>query len=186
MRSRISLDDTRARRSLVRSSGDRRVSETFAAFDRVYRLSITALSDFLINVHPDEAHLYRLWLERGYAEFQAWHSRPRLRWYLTLASRNRFQGLRLLAFAYLHLAYDFPRILADLLQEKHPLPREHYRRVFLAANTVFVDVATAACFEVSMAGIFAPVFKVMPGGRFAAAATCNWLLRASLLVVDGC
>jgi hypothetical protein len=146
------------------------------AFDAVYGLTITSLSGFLQDLQPDEARLYRLWLERGYGEFRAWRSKPHLENYLTLAERNRLKALRLLAFSYLHLAYDFPRTLADLLEEQHPLSREHYRRVFVAASTIFVDVAADSCGQAPMVGVFAPLLKVLPGKRSTVGATCNWLL----------
>ena len=152
------------------------MNNTMDAFDAVYGLTISALSEFLQDLQPDEARLYRLWLERGYGEFQSWRSKPHLENFLTLAQHNRLRALRLLAFAYLHLAYDFPRTLADLLEEQHPLPREHYRRVFVAASTIFIDVAAASCGQTQMVGVFAPLFKVLPGRHSAVGAMGNWLL----------
>ena len=158
------------------SRGELSGSASIAAFDGIYRQAIAALSIFLKDLEPDEARLYRLWLERGYGEFQSWQRKPELEEYLRIASANRFKALQVLSFAYLHLAYDFPRTLAQLFQEQLPLSREQYRRVFVEASSTFIGIAATSCYERATAGVFATLFNVLPGGRFAVDTTCNWLL----------
>ena len=172
---------------MIRADAHCLLSGSISAFDEIYQQAITALCAFLKDFHPEEARLYRLWLERGYREFQAWQSKPYLEEYLTLASRNQWRGLRLLALAYLHIAYDFPRTLAGLLQEEHPFAREQYRRVFLAASPIFIELAKASCVNVPVVGMYAPILRILPGGDSVARATGNWLLahRCSSWVAAG-
>jgi hypothetical protein len=82
------------------------------------------------------------WLIKKFAqEFHSWDSAPApIRHYLDLFNDGVSPRVRLSAHAFLHVAYDLPRIIAHTLRRIPPSDRLAYRSLFLRPAPLFRQV----------------------------------------------
>jgi hypothetical protein len=120
-------------------------SPNLTAFNGAYASSFgsAGIAEYAATLPGPEARWYRYLAERSDADTAAWPSQPFMRGFLEAAGHIRLRGFAMLAFAYLHLAYDFPRFLADSFR-------------------LFPDVAPAQRYRVYARGA-APVRQAMLG-----------------------
>jgi hypothetical protein len=153
-----------------------RVSANRAAFTRLYRAEMDAMRRFAETLPPDEARWYRLLGERSDAELAAWDGKRFLDGYLRVAGRIRIRAFGVLAHAYLHVAYDFPRFLADSFAVDPELSRERrYRAYVLGSEHVFESVL-AHSRRPSALGLCGALMRMLPGDRPAARLAGGWFL----------
>ena len=72
------------------------------------------------------------------AEYQKWPTSPHIRPYLTRVDQLK-KASRLVLYAYLHIAYDLPRVLADSFSEPHIPGRLRCKEIFATANYIFTE-----------------------------------------------
>jgi hypothetical protein len=150
------------------------VSPNLTAFTRAYSTSFgsTGIAEFVNALPGPEARWYRFLGERSDAEVAAWTSKPFLAGYLEAAGRIRLRSFGVLALSYLHLAYDFPRFLADSFREFPDLePERRYRVYVRGAHPVRAAIVRES--RRSVVGIAAVMTAVLPRER---PLTAGWIL----------
>jgi hypothetical protein len=124
-------------------------SAQFDEFHDLYRAVTRALRQFVndgsrVNAISDTEVDWFDDLIRGFdAEFYAWPvtANPHIRNYLDLfAARRVSTPLRLAAHAFLHVAYDLPRVIADNLKAYPLQDRARLRSLFLRPAPLFRQV----------------------------------------------
>lgn len=124
-------------------------ANSYDSFDRLYNEVTRALLNFVYEGRAKGAitSIEQRWFEQlilGFdAEFHAWDhpSNPDIRSYLALfESRGVSAALRLAAHAFLHVAYDLPRVIADNLSAYQPPQRIRLRSLFLRPAPLFRQV----------------------------------------------
>jgi hypothetical protein len=144
----------------------RRVSSNLTAFTLAYSTTFgsAGIAEFVATLRGPEARWYRFLGERSDADVAAWPRKPQLASYLEAADRIGLRGLAMLAFAYLHLAYDFPRFLADSFQEFPDLAPERRYHVYVSgAHSVREAMIRES--RRSVLGIAAALTSVLPRER---------------------
>ena len=143
-----------------------RVSSNLTAFTLAYSTAFgsAGIAEFVATLRGPEARWYRFLGERSDADIAAWPRTPQLAGYLEAADRIGLRGLALLAFAYLHLAYDFPRFLADSFHEFPDLAPERRYHVYVSgAHSVREAMIRES--RRSVVGIAAALTPVLPRER---------------------
>lgn len=112
------------------------VSSNLTAFTLAYSTTFgsAGIAEFVKTLPAPEARWYRFLGERSDADVAAWPARPFVAGYLAAAGRIRLRSYALLAFAYLHLAYDFPRFLADSFRQFPDVTPEQGYRVYMSGG----------------------------------------------------
>lgn len=86
---------------------------------------------------PD--YLWFKYLVDGFeAEYQKWATNPHMRAYLERTDKLSKAG-RLVLYAYLHIAYDLPRVIADSLVIENAPARIRCKRIFARADFTFIE-----------------------------------------------
>jgi len=89
------------------------------------------------NRGPD--YIWFKYLLDGFeAEYQKWPTSPHIRPYLKRADQLK-RSSRLVLYAYLHIAYDLPRVLADSFSDPHVPERLRCKEIFSTANYIFYE-----------------------------------------------
>ena len=150
------------------------VSPNLTAFTRAYSTSFgsVGIAEFVDTLPAPEARWYRFLGERSDAEIAAWASRPFLAGYLEAAGRIRLRGFAVLAFAYLHLAYDFPRFLADSFGQFPDVTPEQGYRVYMSGGGLVREAIIREARR-SVLGIVAAAMPLLPRDR---PLTAGWIL----------
>jgi hypothetical protein len=151
-------------------SGNRR------AFARLYWVAAAAVREFAETLPPEEARWYRFTADRSDAEFTSWDSRRCLDRYLDVAGRIRIRAIGVLAHVYVHVAYDFPRFLADSFAVYPELSRERRYRAYVQGSArVFRTILDQSKQPATM-GFLGLVMRMLPGDRPAARLAGGWFL----------
>ena len=95
------------------------------------------------EITPEKAVWFRDLIKGFEAAYNRWpaHKTPPISEYLD-CFRKRFQStlFRVAGHAFLHIAYDLPRVIANSLVSHPSLDRQSLRRIFLRPSPVFGDV----------------------------------------------
>ena len=146
------------------------------AFEELYRESTARLKAYAQALEPDEAGWFSHLIGRFDRECRLWESKPFLAGYLARAERCRFRALGVIAYVYLHVGYDLPRVCSNAIREDSSLPSHRRARVFADASPHIAEAYATACGQTAIFGIFALLFRLLPGGVSMAAAVVNWIL----------
>jgi len=141
-------------------------STNLTAFNGAYATSFgsAGIAEYVETLSAPEARWYRFLGERSDADIAAWPSRPFMTDYLKAAGQIRLRGFAILAFAYLHLAYDFPRFLADSFRLFSDVPPEQRYRVYmLGAGPVRQAMVRES--KRSVVGLVAAMSPLLPRER---------------------
>jgi hypothetical protein len=93
------------------------------------------------RISQPQADWFRWLIEKFAEEFQSWDSAPApIRHYLDLFNHDVSHRVRLSAHAFLHVAYDLPRIVARTLRRIPRSDRLVYRSLFLRPAPLFRQV----------------------------------------------
>lgn len=155
-----------------------RASANLAAFTRTYwsTFGSRGIAEYVETLPEPEARWYRFLGERSDAELAAWEHTPVLAGYLEAAARIRLRVFSALAFAYLHVMYDFPRFLADSFRAFPDLsPERRYRAYALGSRSVWETIVRQSK-RPSVAGIAGAAMRVLPGDRPLARMAAGWFL----------
>jgi hypothetical protein len=115
-----------------------------------------------------------------FAEYGEWSRNPKLLNYLVLFNRRSpYRVLQLVGQAYLHMAYDLPRTIANGLTAVPgmPITPAEAKMSYLALEPGFVAVAERSFRKPSRIGIFA-IFGLMRFSRTSAAGLFSYWLKA--------
>ncbi|MET0984306.1 MAG: hypothetical protein ABW034_02755 [Steroidobacteraceae bacterium] len=121
----------------------------YSEFRGLYDAVTQRLWDFALDLEHKSrfstADLQWFWdIITGFThEFAQWPSAPSgpIRDYLDcLENRNVSSAFRVAGHAFLHVAYDLPRVIADNLAGKGPADRMRLRSMFLRPNPVFREL----------------------------------------------
>jgi hypothetical protein len=151
---------------VIESSRPAGVSSNLTAFNSAYASSFgsAGIAEYVETLPAAEARWYRYLGERSDAETAAWPSRGLLTGYLEAVGRIRLRSFAMLAFAYLHLAYDFPRFLADSFPLFPDVAREQRYRVYIG-GTSLVRKAMVRESRRSVVGIVTAMSSLLPRER---------------------
>jgi len=149
-----------------------------AAFTVMYRTAFGSrgIAEYAESLPPDEARWYRLLGELSDAELEAWGRKRFLAPYLEAAGRIRLRGFAMLAFGYLHVAYDFPRFIADSFPAWPELSRERRYRAYAGGARSVWETFVRQSKRSSSLGIAGAVMRLLPGDRPAARLAAGWFL----------
>jgi hypothetical protein len=146
------------------------------AFTRLYAAASAAVQEFASTLPPEEARWYRFVAERSDAEFLSWDSKRFLDRYLDTAGRIRIRAVGVLAHVYIHVAWDFPRFLADSFPMYPELSRERRYRAYVQGSAhVFRNILDQSK-KPSIMGLLGLVMRTLPGDRPAARLAGGWFL----------
>ena len=151
-------------------------SANHRAFEKLYRAEVSAIERFAERLPPDQATWYRSLRERSDLELGAWAGKRFLDRYLEAAGRIRLRGAGVLAHAYLHVAYDFPRFLADSFADFPGLPREIRHLAYVRGSQQVWELVLAVSKQPSVMGLAGAVMRLLPGDRPAARVVGSWFL----------
>jgi hypothetical protein len=154
------------------------VPDNLEAFTRVYRTDFGSrgIAGFVQTLPPDEARWYRFLGERSDLEFAAWTRKRFLAGYLEAARGIRVRAFGILAFGYLHVAYDFPRFIADSFLEYPELPRARGYRAYVRGTRSVWETIVGQSKRPSVSGISGALMRLLPGDRPAARLAAGWFL----------
>jgi hypothetical protein len=127
----------------------RGVPPRYASFARLYEDVTSALESFVLDglIRGHITHWERDWFKTlidGFTiEFRAWPDYPSghpIRAYLDAFEERTPAQLRLAAHAFLHIAYDLPRVIAGTLRTLPPPSRMALRSLFLRPAPLFRQI----------------------------------------------
>jgi hypothetical protein len=115
-----------------------------------------------------------------FAAYQEWPKNPKLLNYLVLFNRKSpFRVLQLLGQAYLHMAYDLPRTIADAISAHPAVPVAPAvaKLSYLSLEPGFVKASEESLRRLSQSGIFA-IIGFLSFSRGPAAGTFTYWVKA--------
>jgi hypothetical protein len=106
-------------------------------------------------------YLWFKYLVDGFeAEYQKWATNPHMRSYLERTDELSKAG-RLVLYAYLHIAYDLPRVIADSLLTGNAPARIRCKQIFARADFTFIE-AFGYCSRIwSIFGVYSIPLKCL-------------------------
>lgn len=125
-------------------------------------------------------------------EFDAWPSRRHLKPYLNkLRSRSTDPALRLAGHAYLHVAYDMPRVIARSLRTNFPgrttnqtgsrVPRDAAKLVYLDVASVLIQVVTNYTFDRDDSLLLSALSRIPILPKLVLSAIAHWMVALRTL-----
>lgn len=146
------------------------------AFDALFGEVTRTLGAFAETLDHEEARWFADLLAHSESEYRSWDRRPELEEYLARVARLPSRALANLAYSYLHLAWDLPRLLADSFAREPRVSRVRIRRVYAATGRPVAELARVSSVRTSVFGALAIVLRIAPGGASMGRTVGNWLL----------
>jgi hypothetical protein len=124
---------------------------------------------------PDD--LFVEYLIAGFFKYyEEWKQRPELLSYLSLFHQeSAYRALQLIGQAYLHMAYDLPRTIANAYSEFPGIDRSRTTANYLSLESGFVQVAEQTFRRREIVGLFAFIGASRHSRRTAAGNFCFWM-----------
>lgn len=109
-------------------------------------------------------------------EYELWSTSARVRRYLNAVQRHcKPAPLRVICFAYLHVVYDLPRVIARTLRTT-PLPRQRTREVYAKAGPLLLSVFDRCHTDSSIWGWYAALLRIIPTHFSVSRVLAYWVL----------
>jgi len=124
---------------------------------------------------PDD--LFVEYLIAGFFKYyKEWKQRPELLSYLSLFHQeSAYRALQLIGQAYLHMAYDLPRTIANAYSAVAGIDRSRTTAYYLSLEPGFVQVAEQSFKRREIVGVFAFLGASRVSRRTAAGNFCFWM-----------
>jgi hypothetical protein len=126
--------------------------------------------------NPDEALFFDCLIAGFYQEYLKWPSGPVTDEYLELFHRSSFRALAVVAHAYLHLAYDMPRVLADTFRALPGPVRTDVSPRYLDLQDGLKRVLDDAGSDRQIMGVIVLALGWLPGRSHFLDVFGNWIL----------
>lgn len=124
----------------------------------------------------EELEWFRYWVAESTAQCESWTRTPHLAEYLTITGHTRPRAAAVAGYAYLHLAYDLPRFLANSLDAFPEMSRPRGRALFKSAAVLFVDRLMERCTYSDLFGALGTMARWTHFGKSISYVGCNWMI----------
>jgi hypothetical protein len=150
--------------------------ETTKAFSLLYGEVTKVMTAYGIGLAAQEKQWLVYLIEAFWKNFEAWEYKPEVRDYLLrFKRRGVFTVYQLIGHAYLHIAYDLPRVIADShtntygtpltdplgMDIPQAIPMDRARLIYLGPGPNFLALMQETSGWPSVTGIFA-LLKIVP------------------------
>lgn len=147
-----------------------------AAFFCLYDEAMAQIRTYIDGLESQEAEWF-LKVHYGFEEeLRSWDLKPFLAEYLRRAEACRFRGLGVMAYIYLHVNYDLPRVCAQGLRSRHSLSLDRCACMFADSSSYIASATASVMSQSAVLGIFGPLLNAIPGGVSMAGQIAQWVL----------
>jgi len=140
----------------------------FTPFDITYQVVTDRMRAVASELNADEQDWVATLINEFQAERALWHNKQELTGYGNSCTRLRVRLLQLAACAYLHVAYDLPRLIADNwpgLDEWSEGPNEfRAEQLYFRLGSAFPYAVTTVAGDRKVLGLPSFVWRIAPGG----------------------